>query len=66
MASVIDDDLLEQFIVAGTWTTVGQAIIDLYHGTATRVVNYFGALTWTEDPHQLRRWKDVTRALATA
>lgn len=65
MAAVIDDDLLEQFIVAGTWTGVGQAIIDRYHGTATRVVNYFGVAAWTTDPQHLAAWHDVTRDIAT-
>jgi probable F420-dependent oxidoreductase len=66
MAAVITDDILRHFTLEGTWASIPDAINDRYGGIATRVVNYFGALTWTEDPHQLRRWKDVTRALATA
>ncbi|HEX5366221.1 MAG TPA: TIGR03617 family F420-dependent LLM class oxidoreductase [Acidimicrobiales bacterium] len=66
MATVITDDILSHFTVEGTWATVAEAIADRYAGTATRVVNYFGAMAWTEDPGSLARWRDVTRDLDQA
>ncbi|QYG94489.1 TIGR03617 family F420-dependent LLM class oxidoreductase [Iamia sp. SCSIO 61187] len=66
MAAVITDDILGHFTVEGTWATIADAITDRYSGIATRVVSYFGAIAWTEDPQELRRWGDVTGALASA
>jgi hypothetical protein len=66
MSAVITDDLLVNFTVEGTWATIADAIAERYEGIATRVVHYFGAIAWTEEPHELNRWRDVTRALASA
>ena len=63
MTAAIDEDLLRHFVVEGTWSTIAGAIADRYAGIATRVVNYFGAMAWNEDPDSLRRWKPVVRAL---
>ena len=53
MAAVIGDDLLDEFVVTGTWDGIGAALADRYGGTATRVVDYFGAMAWVEDPGKL-------------
>jgi hypothetical protein len=66
MSAVITDELLANFTVEGTWATIADAIAERYAGIATRVVNYFGAIAWTEDPRELGRWRDVTRALESA
>jgi hypothetical protein len=66
MASVITDDILRHFTTEGTWSTIGDGIADRYAGHATRVVNYFGAIAWTEDPHYLARWKPTATAIANA
>ena len=66
MTAVITDDLLANFTVEGTWATIADAIAERYDGIATRVVNYFGAIAWTEDPQSLARWKPVAAALADA
>lgn len=63
MAQLIDDDLLANFTVEGSWSGVADAIAERYDGVATRVVNYFGAIAWADDPASLRRWRDLTRAL---
>jgi probable F420-dependent oxidoreductase len=63
MARLIDDDLLSNFTVEGSWSGIADAIATRYGGVATRVVNYFGALAWADDPASLRRWRDLTRAL---
>jgi probable F420-dependent oxidoreductase len=66
MSAVITDDLLTNFTVEGTWAAIADAIAERYQGIATRVVNYFGAIAWTEEPHELHRWHDVARALTSA
>lgn len=66
MAAVIGDDVLRHFTVEGTWATIADALAARYAGVADRVVHYFGAMAWGEDPSSLVRWRDVTRDLATA
>jgi len=64
MTAVITDDILRHFVTEGTWFTTADAIADRYSGLATRVVNYFGAIAWTEDPQHLARWKPIADALS--
>ena len=64
MAAVIGDELLDEFVVTGTWDTIAAALRDRYEGTATRVVDYFGGVAWTEDPDSLQRWAAVVSELA--
>ena len=66
MTAVITDDLLANFTVEGTWATIADAISKRYDGIATRVVNYFGAVAWTEEPRELGRWRNINRDLASA
>ena len=66
MATIITDDILRHFTIEGTWATIADGIADRYAGLATRVVNYFGAIAWTEDPQSLARWKPIATALADA
>jgi hypothetical protein len=63
MTAVITDDILRHFVTEGSWATIADAIADRYAGLATRVINYFGAIAWTEDPQHLARWKPVAAAL---
>ena len=63
MAAVIGDDLLDEFVVTATWDGIGAALADRYGGTATRVVDYFGAMAWMEDPGSLERWSAVVGQL---
>jgi len=66
MATIITDDILRHFTIEGTCATIADGIADRYAGLATRVVNYFGAIAWTEDPQSLARWKPIATALADA
>lgn len=63
MAAVIDDDVLREFTIQATWSTAAEAIASRYRGIASRVVNYFGAAAWAQDPGWLERWRDVTTTL---
>lgn len=63
MSEVITDDILGHFVTEGTWSSIGDSIANRYGGLATRVVNYFGAMAWAEDPRHLARWKPVAEAI---
>ncbi len=65
MSDVITGGLRTNFIIEGTWATIADVIAERYQGFATRVVIYFGAIAWTQEPHELQRWRNVTRALAS-
>ena len=66
MSAVITDDILRHFVTEGSWATIADAIADRYAGLATRVVNYFGAIAWAEDPRYLARWKPIANAVTAA
>ena len=63
MTAVITDDILRHFATEGTWATTADAIADRYAGLATRAVNYFGTIAWTENPQHLARWRPIADAL---
>lgn len=66
MAAEIDDELLEHFCPSGDWATVADALVERYQGTATRVVSYFAATAWAQDPASLGPWGEVARALSSS
>lgn len=61
MAAVITDEILEHFIISGTWDGIADAIRARYLGTATRVVSYFGSMAIDEGPESWDRWAAVAR-----
>ncbi|MCX7619309.1 MAG: TIGR03617 family F420-dependent LLM class oxidoreductase [Acidimicrobiales bacterium] len=66
MISVISDECLAHFVVAGTWDEIGSALVERYRGVATRVVDYFAAQAWARDPGSLKRWASVADAVHAA
>jgi len=64
MAGVVSDEVLAHFTVSGAWEEIADRIRERYSGIATRVVNYFAAMSWSGDASSLRRWGEVARALA--
>ena len=66
MAAVIDDDLLEHFVVTGTPSEVGRALVGRYGASAARVVLYFAAVAWTQDPEALGRWGEIATEVRRA
>lgn len=66
MASEIDDDLLEHFCPSGDWATVADALATRYQHSATRLVSYFAATAWAEDPASLGPWGELARALSSS
>lgn len=66
MAAVVSDDLLEHFVVTGSWDDIAGKIVDRYDGVADRVVSYFAGMAWGQDPSSLQRWGEVARAVKSA
>ena len=64
MTGVIDDDLLEHFIVSGTFDEIPEKLVERYGSMADRVVLYFAGFAWGEDPSQLERWGEIAREVA--
>lgn len=61
MAAHVTDEILDNFIVAGSTNDLADKILQRYDGLATRVVNYFGGLDWSRDPSALDKWADIAR-----
>jgi probable F420-dependent oxidoreductase len=66
MAAVIDDEMLDDFCVSGTWEEVADALTERYQGTATRLVSYFAGMAWARDAAALGPWGELARAVQLA
>jgi len=56
---VIDDDLLDEFVVTGTFDQLPALLVERYGGLATRLVLYFAGLAWRQEAQGLRRWGEI-------
>jgi probable F420-dependent oxidoreductase len=56
MPGVISDDLLEHFVVTGTFEELPDRLLERYDGLADRVVLYFASMAWGRDREQFARW----------
>jgi alkanesulfonate monooxygenase SsuD/methylene tetrahydromethanopterin reductase-like flavin-dependent oxidoreductase (luciferase family) len=61
MAAVVDDEVLDHFCISGAWGDVADRIVERYDGLAERVVSYFAADAWREDPKALGPWGELAR-----
>ncbi len=61
MAGVIDDDLLDEFVVTATEDDAAAAVAARYGDVADRVIDYFGGAIWERDPDSLARRAAVLR-----
>jgi len=64
MAAVIDDDLLEHFVVSGTFDEMPAKLVERYGAVADRVVLYFAVLARGDDGESLGRWGAIAREVA--
>jgi probable F420-dependent oxidoreductase len=64
MTAVIDDDMLDQFVVSGSFAELPAKLVDRFGPVADRVVLYFAGLAWGESPDHLRRWGEIAREVA--
>jgi probable F420-dependent oxidoreductase len=61
MIALIDDDLLNEFVLTGTFEDMPDLLVERYGGIADRVVCYFAGMAWARDPESLNRWGEVAR-----
>ncbi len=66
MTAVIDDEILEAFIVEGTWAQMPTKIADRFGGIANRVVFYAGGMAYGTDREHFDKLGAVARELAEA
>ena len=64
MAAVIPDELLQHFVVRGTWDELPGLIVDRLGGIAGRAIAYFAGMAWQQDAGWQERWGAVARALS--
>ncbi len=63
MTTVITDEMLDHFVVTGTWDEIADRVRDRYSGRATRVVDYFSGFGYRSDKPIDARWAEVARAI---
>jgi probable F420-dependent oxidoreductase len=63
MASVITDEMLDQYVVTATWDTLPAALHTRYDGLADRILSYSPTGAWTESPETAERWAGVVRSV---
>lgn len=56
MVAVVDDELLDEFVVTGTFEELPELLADRYSGLASRLVLYFAGLAWHQQPQSFERW----------
>ena len=66
MAAVISDELLQHFVVRGSWDELPGLIVDRLEGIAARAIAYFAGMAWAQDPEFQERWGGVARAITSS
>jgi len=61
MSAVITDEILEHFVVIGSWDELSDAIVARLGGIAGRAVACFAGTAWQHDRSSLARWGEVAR-----
>src|SRR5437764_11510869 len=61
MSAMITDEILEHFVVVGSWDELSDAIVARLGGIAGRAVAYFAGTAWQHDRSSLARWGEVAR-----
>ena len=64
MAAVIDDELLDHFVVQGTFGQVADRLAQRYGGLADRLVLYFAGASWERDRADFQRYGELASRLA--
>lgn len=64
MAAIVTDEILEHFVVTGTYDEIGARIHERYGQIASRVVCYFAGVSWSQDRVGFERWSRVTGSMA--
>jgi len=64
MVAVIGDELLDEFVVTGSYEDVPAVLRARYGAVADRLVLYFAGAAWSMDPASLEAWGAVARAVS--
>jgi probable F420-dependent oxidoreductase len=63
MTAVVDDDLLAEFVVEGSFDDLADLLADRYGQVAERLVLYFAGLAWGQERSWFERCGEVAREL---
>ena len=63
LSAVITDEILEKFSVITTWDQMADALIERYHGIASRLVMYLAEDSIASNPANLARWGAIAKAV---
>ncbi len=66
MARVIDDELLEHFVVEGTWAELGGRIVERFDRIAARVVLYPAGIAYSQHREHFERLGAVAREVVAS
>jgi probable F420-dependent oxidoreductase len=68
MTGLITDDVLEHYIVSGSWSQLGGRLVERYGELApsVRIMSYTASGQYSRDPELYDRWAEVTAAVADA
>ncbi len=61
MVAVIDDEILDAFLLTGSFDEMPQLLVDRYGGVADRVVLYFAGAAWSEGPDRFAQWGAIAQ-----
>jgi len=64
MAAVVSDDLLQHFVVRGTWDELPGLVDQRLGGIAASAIAYFAGMGWQQDPEWQEHWGQVAAAIA--
>ena len=67
-AALVDDDVLDHYIVSARWGELGTALVQRYQGLAPnlRVMSYSAIGQWRRDPEVFARWAEVAATMRAA
>jgi alkanesulfonate monooxygenase SsuD/methylene tetrahydromethanopterin reductase-like flavin-dependent oxidoreductase (luciferase family) len=66
MAATITDEMLDVYTVTAPWDDLADVLVERYAGIADRLVMYGATEGWDQNGGRLPRWREVTRAFASA
>jgi probable F420-dependent oxidoreductase len=65
MAATFTDEMLAVYSVTASWDDLAGAIVDRYRDRADRVICYYAAASWRQNPAARHRWAEVARSVAS-
>ncbi|MDP6376569.1 MAG: TIGR03617 family F420-dependent LLM class oxidoreductase [Pseudomonadales bacterium] len=63
LANTITDEMLEHFALVARWDDMADALNARYAGVASRVVTYLASADIRQNPNNLAKWGEISRAL---